>query len=304
MRWLLVLLMLIGAAPAMAFDLQGHRGARGLFPENTLEGFAATEALGVASIELDVALTADGIAVVTHDSRLNPDIVRGPDGAWLPATGPAIRALTLAELRRYDVGRLRPGSRIATLYPDQAPHDGARIPTLADTFARTAAGTLIDAEIKTDPTQPELTATPGELADAVVVAARAAGALGRLVVRSFDWRGLHHMQAHYPDVPLVWLTSALSVGNPALWWDGAAGTAAHGGSTPRTVAAAGGAIWAPDYTDLTQAQIAEARALGLRVLPWTVNDSADMARLMSWGVDGICTDRPDRALPLMRAAGL
>jgi glycerophosphoryl diester phosphodiesterase len=135
-----------------SFELQGHRGARGLFPENTLEGFAATLAMGIRSLELDVSVTADDVAVVTHDPILNPDIARGPDGAWLSGPGPAIRSLTFAELRRYDVGRLRPGSRIAGLHPRQQPHDGARIPTLADVFALTAAtGARVDAEIKTLP---------------------------------------------------------------------------------------------------------------------------------------------------------
>jgi glycerophosphoryl diester phosphodiesterase len=144
-----------------SFELQGHRGARGLFPENTLEGFAATLAMGIRSLELDVSVTADDVAVVTHDPILNPDIARGPDGAWLSGPGPAIRSLTFAELRRYDVGRLRPGSRIAGLHPRQQPHDGARIPTLADVFALTAAtGARVDAEIKTLPDRPDLTVSP------------------------------------------------------------------------------------------------------------------------------------------------
>src|SRR5580698_9247957 len=110
-----------------AFNLQGHRGARGLFPENTLEGFAAALAIGVTTFELDVAMTADGVPVVSHDAAFNPDLVRGPDGAWLAAPGPLISTLRLAELAAYDVGRMRPGSEYAAQFPGQAPHDGARI---------------------------------------------------------------------------------------------------------------------------------------------------------------------------------
>jgi glycerophosphoryl diester phosphodiesterase len=289
-----------------AFELQGHRGARGLFPENTLEGFAATLAIGVDALELDIALTADRVAVVTHDSLLNPDIARGPNGAWLTGPGPSIRSLTLAELREYDVGRLRPGSRYAALYPDQAPHDGARIPTLAEVFALTAAsGVIVDAEVKTQPDQPGLTAPPADVAEAVVAAAIAAGALPRLVVRSFDWRGLRHIQARYPDIPLVWLTSPATVADAVLWWDGPTAEA-FDGSVPRAVAyaAGAGAAWAPAHSDLTQDQVAEAHELGLRVLPWTVNAPADMARLIAWGVDGLCTDRPDLARQVMRERGV
>jgi glycerophosphoryl diester phosphodiesterase len=288
------------------FELQGHRGARGLFPENTLEGFAATLAIGVDSLELDIALTADRIAVVTHDSLLNPDIARGPDGTWLAGPGPSIRSLTLAELREYDVGRLRPGSRYAALYPDQAPHDGAHIPTLAEVFALTAASrVIVDAEVKTQPDQPGLTAPPADVAEAVVAAAIAAGALPRLVVRSFDWRGLRHILARYPDIPLVWLTSPATVADAALWWDGSTAEP-FDGSVPRAVAhaAGAGAAWAPAHSDLTQDQVVEAHKLGLRVLPWTVNAPADMARLVAWGVDGLCTDRPDLARQVMREQGV
>ncbi len=106
-------------------ELQGHRGARGLFPENTLVGFAGALAIGVDAIELDVAVTADDVVVVTHDPRLNPDITRTGDGTWLGQAGPAIRSLRAADLRHYDVGRIRPDCAYATLFPDQRPHDGA-----------------------------------------------------------------------------------------------------------------------------------------------------------------------------------
>src|SRR5215470_2427011 len=98
------------AGGAAAFDLEGHRGARGLAPENTLEGFATALAIGVDTLELDLGVTKDDVVVVSHDSRLNPDHTRGPDGKFLSAAGPAIRSLTLTELQQYDVGRLRPGT--------------------------------------------------------------------------------------------------------------------------------------------------------------------------------------------------
>lgn len=119
---------------ASAFDLQGHRGARGLAPENTLPAFAAALAVGVSTLELDTAVTKDGVVVIHHDRRLNPDIARGPDGRWVEAPAPLIHALTYAELQRFDVGRLRPGSKFAQQFPEQQPADGTRIPRLADLF--------------------------------------------------------------------------------------------------------------------------------------------------------------------------
>ena len=125
---------IVASMAANMFDLQGHRGARGLAPENTLEGFAAALAIGVTTLELDLAMTKDGVVVVSHDSELNPDHTRGPDGQFLKTTGPAIRSLTLAELKRYDVGRLKPGSRYAANFPQQRQLDGVRIPALAEVF--------------------------------------------------------------------------------------------------------------------------------------------------------------------------
>ena len=288
-----------------AFDLQGHRGARGLFPENTLEGFIATCALGVDSLELDVAITADGVAVVSHDALLHGDLTRDADGAWLSDTGPVIRHLTFAETQRFDVGRLRPGSRTATLFPAQVPHDGARMPTLEAVF-RATPGVRIDAEIKTLPDRPAVTVAPAVMADAIVAAAAAAGALARLVVRSFDWRGLAHLRRTRPEVPLIWLTSPTEAAARGVWWNMPGFT----GSVAQAVAAAAGVTsgwapgWAPQHASITPPDIAEAHALGLKILPWTVNTPADMNRLIAWGVDGLCSDRPDLVRIAMHAAGI
>src|SRR6202165_3082264 len=104
---------------ASAFDLQGHRGARGLAPENTLEAFATALKIGVTTLELDLAMTKDGVLVVSHDSYLNPDHTRGPDGKCLAPQAPAIRSLPLAEVKQYDVGRLKPGTAYAAGFPEQ-----------------------------------------------------------------------------------------------------------------------------------------------------------------------------------------
>jgi glycerophosphoryl diester phosphodiesterase len=279
-----------------SFDLQGHRGARGLFPENTLEGIAATIALGVRTIELDVAVTADDVAVIFHDVALNADIVREPSGAWITPPGTLLRALTQADLARYDVGRLRPGSPTARRHPAQQPIDGAHIPTLAQILALTVpAGVLVAAELKTLPAQPDATVTPEAMARRVIALAEAADGLELLDIRAFDWRALDACEAIRPGLKRTWLTSPDTAAEAALWWG-----RPLAGSVPRTLAAAGGTTWAPEYVDLTEAAIAEAHALGLRVIPWTVNDAADIARLIGWGVDGICTDRPDIALAVMR----
>ena len=116
-------------------ELQGHRGARGLLPENTLPSFARALEIGVDTLELDVGVTRDGVVVIHHDRRLNPDIARGPDGQWVSAPTPTIFSLLYEELQRYDVGRIRPGSEYARRFPHQTPIDGTRIPRLAQLLA-------------------------------------------------------------------------------------------------------------------------------------------------------------------------
>jgi glycerophosphoryl diester phosphodiesterase len=278
-------------------DIQGHRGARALFPENTLEGFRAAAALGVEAFELDVAMTADGVVVVSHDPALNPDITRDSSGAWLTRRGPTIHSLTRAALSGYDVGRIRPGSPLSLQFSGQTPFDGARIPALADVLAALPR-IRFTIEVKTHPAHPDWTATPGALADATLSVIDAAGAAGRVIMESFDWRVQRHIREIRPDIRLAWLTRAETVRDAALWWDGA--TTAE--SVPARVAAEGGPIWAPDHIGLTETQIHEAHALGLQVLPWTVNQPADISRLIAWGVDGLISDRPDLALGLAQSA--
>src|SRR5579864_8248772 len=146
------------------FDLQGHRGARGLWPENTLTGFARTIELGVCALELDCGVTRDGVAVVSHDPELNPDCTRDARGRFLETTGAPLCALTAKELAAYDVGRLRPGSAYAARFPDQQPLDGERIPRLSEVLClvRTHGRGKVRAclEVKTFPEQPQLTVAP------------------------------------------------------------------------------------------------------------------------------------------------
>ena len=281
------------------FDLQGHRGARGLYPENTEAGFRAALAHGVATLELDVGMTADGVVVVSHDLRLNEVITRDSRGAWLSGPGPLLRSLSLTELAAYDVGGIQPGTRYAAQFADQRTVGGARIPDLASVL-RIDPSVRFNIEMKTDPRFPDWTAPPAVLADAVLAVVEALDVAPRVILESFDWRGPRHVRRTRPAIALAWLTRAETERDAQLWWDGPH-PSDFGGSVPRAVAAEGGAIWAPEHIGLSRDLIAEAHALGLQVLVWTVNDPADMVRLVAWGADGLITDRPDLVPPdLMR----
>ncbi|MFI5007647.1 MAG: glycerophosphodiester phosphodiesterase [Solirubrobacterales bacterium] len=299
--------------PDRSFDLQGHRGARGLAPENTLVAFARALTLGVTTLELDTAVTRDGVVVVSHDSTLNPDITRRPDGTWLEGPGPAIFSLTRAELLRYDVGRLRPGTPYALNFPDQVPADGTRIPTLCEVYAlaRKAGNATVrfNVETKLDPGRPDETPAPDAFADAVLAVVREAGALDRTSIQSFDWRTLVRVQKVAPAVSTCYLSEQtgdqIQAGRPGLSpWLAGFDVDDFGGSVPRLVQAAGGRCWSPSFRDLRADTVAEAHRLGLTVVPWTVNRPTDLAAVLALGVDGLISDRPDLARRAMQEKGV
>jgi glycerophosphoryl diester phosphodiesterase len=296
--------------PAIAFDLQGHRGARGLAPENTIESFSTALAIGVTTLELDVGMTRDGVVVVHHDERLNPDITRGADGAFLSQRGPAIYSLTLEELKRYDVGRLKPGTAYAASLPEQRPQDGARIPTLAEVFAlaRRADHIRFNIETKLTPTSGADVPEPELFAKAVAAAVREAGLVERVSIQSFDWRILRVLRGIEPDIIRGGLTSeqpdydTIQRGRPGPSpWTAGLDVDEFGGSVPRLVAAADCRVWSPAFADLTSESTAEANALGIRVIPWIVNEPEQMDRLVRMGVAGIITDYPDRLRRVLAA---
>jgi glycerophosphoryl diester phosphodiesterase len=297
-----------------SLDIQGHRGARGLRPENTLPAFAHALSLGVTTLELDTGITKDGVVVVSHDPALNPDITRRSDNQWLERTGPAIFSLSFDELQRYDVGAIKPGSAYAKRFPTQQQVDGTKIPRLADLFAlvRKSGNDLVryNIETKISPLAPTETAAPEAFARALISAVRAAGMAQRTAIQSFDWRTLKIVQQEAPEIPTVYLSAQQSfmdniqAEKPDSPWTAGLHVRNFGGSIPRMVKAAGGAVWSPYHGEVTRENVKEAHALGLKVVVWTVNEPADMRRMIELGVDGIISDYPDRLRQVAGDAGI
>jgi glycerophosphoryl diester phosphodiesterase len=301
---------LLAALPAFGFDLQGHRGARGLAPENTLDGFAAALRVGVHTLELDLVMSADGVLMVSHDLQLNPLITRDAAGRWLVAPTPALNTLTREQLRSYDVGRIQPGSRYAQTFAGQQPVDGERMPTLDALFEHCrrwgADAVRFNLEIKTNPHRAGLTPEPALLADALLASLQRHGLMQRASVQSFDWRSLMRLRERAPALPTVALTAQQSwlnnVADPS--WTAGLKLADHDGSVPRLVHATGARTWSPHHADLSVEALLEAQALGLRVVVWTVNEPAQIDRLLAMGVDGIISDYPDRVRDAMARRGM
>jgi glycerophosphoryl diester phosphodiesterase len=303
-------LLMLFAAPSLAFDLEGHRGTRGLAPENTLAAFRRALEIGVTTIETDMGVTKDDVVVISHNPFLSPDLVRDPDGHWLASPVTQIRTLSFAELRRYDIGRTNPTSQYARSFPDQRAADGERFPKLSELFDLAKASgkpVRFNIETKITPTSGANTPDPATFARLVVAAVREANVVDRVTVQSFDWRTLVETKRLAPEIE----TSCLTIdtandntvqqapdGGPSPWHAGFA-LRDHGGSLPALVKAAGCGTWSMFWRNLTAKDLAAAHALRLKVLPWTVNERGDMRSLIDLGVDGIITDYPDRLREVM-----
>ena len=295
------------------FYVVGHRGAAGLAPENTLASFARACEEGVDAFELDVLLTADDEIVVYHDFKLKPELTRSSDGKWLRSDSlPAIRALKLPDLKNYDVGRLKPGTRYSRRYPDQTPFDGQRIPTLRETIRlfkqQCDAATQLWVEIKTSPEKPHLTPPPESVSESVINLLREEKIADRARILSFDWRNLVHVQKIAPDVPTVYLSlegrnlNNIKAGQPgASPWLAGLDIDDFSGSIPHAVQAAGGRHWAHYYRHLTTKDLHKAHEMGLKVYVWTPDSMSAMKHLIEKGVDGIISNRPDRLKQLEKA---
>ena len=284
MKGLLAALALLAMSQtAASFDLQGHRGARGHAPENTIPGFQHALGIGVDTLELDVGVTRDGVVVVHHDRRLNPDVARGADGKWVRAPAPTIYSLSFDELKSYDVGRIRPGSEYAQRFPHQKPIDGTRIPKLEELFAVAGPRVRFNIETKLVPEAPDETLPPEPFARALIAEVRKARVERRTTIQSFDFRTLAVVQREAPEITTAYLTSGKK-----------------GEAVPRMVHEAKGIIWSPDFHDLDARALAVARELGVKVIAWTVNEPADIERVIAMKVDGIISDYPDRVRQVIK----
>jgi glycerophosphoryl diester phosphodiesterase len=276
------------------FDIEGHRGARGLAPENTLAGIRAAAAAGVTAIEIDVRLTADGQLVLWHDAVLAPGLCR-PTGADL--TGARVDELTLAQLRTVAIGGVR-----HPRFPTQQLSPGASFATLhevLDLGEALAPGVWWTIELKVDPVHPVSRATRLPLLDGVIAEVHEHGIAQRCFIHSFDWGVLDLSRELEPALlrsALVEVGKTYAAGSE---WLGSVRWEDHGDDLAGAAAAIGACAVGPEYVDVDAALVERAHQLGIAVLPWTVNEPDDLLRMHALGVDGLVTDYPDRAAALL-----
>jgi glycerophosphoryl diester phosphodiesterase len=248
----------------MTIRAHGHRGARARLPENTIPAFEYAIGAGVDAIELDLAVTRDGVVVVSHDPTPNPRICEGP-------TRPApIRTLTWSELRRWDCG-----SRQNPAFPLQTAIPGARIPSLHEVFTMSSRGRFdFHLETKIFADHPEYAPAPEEFAELVLDCIRRHRLESRAVLLSFDFRTLHAMRALAPEIRL------------AALYEGAVD------DFTEIAARAGARIVSPEKSLVTPDRVKGAQEAGLQVVAWTANTPDEWDALARAGVDAIVSDDP------------
>lgn len=291
--------------------IYGHRGARGLAPENTLPAYSVALLQGVDYVDLDVAMTKDGVLVVQHDLTLNPNLTRNAKGQWIKSKNLIIKNLTLKQLQTYDVGQIKPNTNYAKLFPSQQPSNHARIPTLTQVihYIKKAAGDRVgfQIEIKTDPTNSKLSVSPCIMVIALEKIIREEGIINRTKVHAFDWNCLLILQKINPKIITAYLTDsnqALIMRNPdpiiAGRWTAGKLLKNYHYSIPRMIKALGGQWWDAEDIEMTRSQLQEAHQLGLKVAIWSWPERTGKAidiplvkKLIAMHVDGVITDRPD-----------
>jgi glycerophosphoryl diester phosphodiesterase len=270
------------------FDLQGHRGERGLMPENTIPAFLEALNYGVTTLELDVVITKDGEVLVSHDPYMSHETCLKPDGEVITPEEERkhnIYNMTYAETQHYDCGlKLHPR------FPDQrkfkitkpllrnviaAVEDHIKSFTLYEVDYNIEIKSVKGEEGRYQPAVEEFSEKVFEVINQYLP-------WERVVIQSFDFRVLQYWHKKYPKVRLAALVEnkkSVAINLKEL------------GFTP--------SIYSPEFTLIkSQYTVASLKKKKIRVIPWTVNDTEQMKRMRAWGVDGIITDYPDRAAAL------
>lgn len=294
------------------FDLEVHRGGRDVRPENTLYSYAYAIELGATSIECDMQLTKDGQIVMSHNPILNSDITRDENGNYIENNKYDIRLMTVDELKKFDVGVMDPncGEYYDLHGKTQFTYD-AKIPTLEELMQLIQSygdkNIVLNIETKSYPDPASAgyknNADPKKFVEVFNNIVKKYDMEDRVVLQSFDWQTLIEMKKLNPNIS----TSALWQEQPS-WgrdseslrryekkkspWLGGLDIKDYQGNPVKAAHAIGADIISPYYTEISKQDVDEAHSLGMKVVPWTVNNEKDMNMLLDMGVDGIISDKP------------
>jgi glycerophosphoryl diester phosphodiesterase len=263
-------------------EIQGHRGARGLLPENTVPGFVLAIREGADVLEMDLCIAGDGAIIVSHEPWMNHEICLSPEGRDISLRTERthnLHQMTTSEIEQYDCG-----SRVHPRFPDQRTLPVPK-PTLAKVVSVTETVPLLDGgtlrynlEIKHRPDlEPEFCPDPETFASLVLDEVNRLGIAERTCIQSFSPEVMEAVHRLAPDMTTAWLSDAEGSVQSQL---------------DRLTFQPD--IYSPAWQRIDSADVSALQALGIRVIPWTVNNEEDLVNVMAMGVDGIITDHPDR----------
>ena len=273
-----------GAGVAGTFDKEGHRGCRGLMPENTIPAMIKALDLGVTTLEMDIAITKDKQPVLSHEPWFAQDITTKPDGTYMKNLEErkfVIYWMTYEQVKTFDVG-MKPHPH----FPRQQKMKVVK-PLLSDVIdsseehakATNRPLPLYNIETKTDPVLDSVFhPMPVEFVDLLMSVILQKGIGERTIIQSFDFRTLQYLHQKYPSIK----TSMLIEGSDKRSLDEQLKSL---GFTPT--------IYSPEYTLVTEDVVKKCHTQNIRIVPWTVNDRPTIDELKKMGVDGIITDYPD-----------
>ena len=304
-------------------DIQGHRGARGLFPENTLVGFRKTIEMGVTTLELDLNLSKDLGLIVYHDPYINQNLCLDANGDSIATDmlgyGPLISNLTLKEIKTFDCGSLNPDV-LRFPQPPRKNIPGEKIPILQEVFDLLAEypnkNVWLNIEIKISP-EFKVTAPIDVFVKAVVQVINQNDAAGKVNIQSFDWQVLESVKIQAPYIKTAALLGqatfkSINDSVPSPWLNGihfenSGGTALAMLQEAENYVDIFSPSWRlimPEDSLFLGNTVNELKNNGFPVIPWTINRTKTMEKVILQGVDGIITDYPDSLLMVMEKMGI
>ncbi len=299
-------------------EVYGHRGARSYSPENTIPGTSTALKVGINWLDMDIAYTKDKQIIVYHDLYLNPNFVQNEQGKYVTEKTP-IYQLTYSDLKKYDVGKMKPDSEYSKYFPNQVPVKNTHIPLLKEvidyTNKQSNKTVNFQIEIKTDPNHPDWAPSPEQYAKDLYKILKESNIVEKVEVHAFDWKYLYALQKLDKNIKTGYLVGHTEIkkmrnSDPKIagLWTGGKLLKDYNHSLPQMIKSLGGCCYDPEDVALTQTDLEEAHKLGLKVVVWTWPEHIGTAfdinvvkKMIDWNVDGIITDDPGQLNSMLAA---
>ena len=290
--------------------IYGHRGARGEYPENTIEGFKHTFSLQIKAIEFDVLISKDDVPTIYHNFTLNKDLTKDGNNNWLPTDDIKIYEKTFEEIKTYNVGGIDSNSKYGKTFSKQKTIETARIPSLKDLLELVKSSSkdiFLNLEIKSTPYKQDLIPNPSEMVKLILKDINDYSLVDQTLISSFDWRILKEVKKQNSNILRGYLSlqqgQSKTIFDDSLWVDSKFSSLALF-ELPKVIKSLDGHVWCPFYRDVTKENVKLAHDLGLAVNVWTVNNDEDVLRMIEYSVDGIITDYPKKVIEICKKSNI